>query len=132
MASVGGNEAMRVPFKNPRTGELKEVKVGWSWTLFFFAGLFGLPLFLRKLYTWGFVFLALWVVNLLGPAMAGQSGAFIPFMMFFIFLGLEIWLGIKGNELTAKNYLDQGWDFAEPQSQADTYARGKWGILNTA
>ena len=29
----GGNK-VRVPIKNPKTGELKEIKCGWSWTLF--------------------------------------------------------------------------------------------------
>lgn len=50
--------AVRAAFRNPRTGELREVKVGWSWTLFFFSGLFGLPLFLRGLHVWGALFLA--------------------------------------------------------------------------
>ena len=27
---------MKIAMKNPRTGEIKEVKVGWSWTLFYF------------------------------------------------------------------------------------------------
>jgi hypothetical protein len=122
---------MRVALKNPRTGEVKEVKVGWSWTLFLFAGVFGLPLFLRKLYIWGFVFLVLWVVNLLGPYAAGADGIGISVLMFFVFLVLQIWLGIKGNEMTAKNYLEQGWDFADPRSEAVRFARGKWGILAT-
>lgn len=119
---------MKVRLKNQVTGELKEIKVGWSWTLFLFSGIFGLPLFLRKLNTWGFLFLALWVVNLIGPYIAGAEAAGISLVMFFIFAGLGIWLGIKGNEMTAKNYLELGWRFADPLSEDAKFARGKWGI----
>ena len=119
---------MKISFKNPKSGELKDVKVGWSWTLCLFSGLFGLPLFLRKLNTWGFVLLALWIVNFILPAIAGDDAAGLQFGMFAIFLGLEIWLGVKGNEITAKNYLEMGWVFADPLSENTRFAQGKWGI----
>jgi hypothetical protein len=64
--------AINVAFQNPTTGEIKSVKVGWSWLLLFLSGVFGIPLFMRKLTMWGFVFLA---ANLFGLAclMAGES-----------------------------------------------------------
>jgi hypothetical protein len=120
---------MKVDFKNPKTGELKSVKVGWSWTLFLFSGFLGFPLFLRGLNVWGGVFLALWIVNLLFAAIGDSdqaSGAAILFT--FIFLGLAIWAAIKGNELTAKNYLEKGWNFTDPDSAQTNFAKGKWGI----
>jgi hypothetical protein len=124
-----GLRTMKIPMKNPKTGEIKQVKVGWSWTLFLFSGFIGIPLFLRKLYVWGGIFLALWIVNLLGPALAGQdAGAAIGATMFVVFLGLEIWIGIKGNEMTAKNYLELGWTFVDPDGDATKFAKGKWGI----
>jgi hypothetical protein len=54
-----------VTFKNPKSGELKPVKVGWSWVLFLFSGVFGIPSFLRQLNGLGAVFLAFWAVNVL-------------------------------------------------------------------
>ena len=51
---------IEVPFKHPQTGETRRVKYGWSWTLFFFSGFLGLPLFLRGLTTWGAVFAGFW------------------------------------------------------------------------
>ena len=120
---------MKADFKNPKTGELKSVKVGWSWTLFFFSGFLGFPLFLRGLYVWGGVFLTLWVVNLLFSFVGDSdqaAGAAIVFT--FIFLGLAIWAAIKGNELTAKNYLEKGWELADPESAQTKFAKGKWGI----
>ena len=54
---------MQVVMKNPRTGQLRDVKIGWSWTLFLFSHFFGLPLFLRKLNMWGCVFLVLTAIS---------------------------------------------------------------------
>lgn len=118
---------VKVTMKNPKTGELKEVKIGWSWTLFLFSGFFGLPLFLRKLYVWGGVFLALWILSF---ALVGFTDGDAPadWILTFIFFGLEIFVAIKGNELTAKNYLELGWEFTEPDSDTVRMAKGKWGL----
>ncbi len=117
-----------VDFKNPSTGELKEVEFGWSWTLFLFSWLFGIPLFRRRCRACGFVFLALWIVALVGPWLAGGDVAATALLTVCAFLGLLIFLGIKGNEMTAKNYLEQGWRFAEPNSEAADFACRTWGI----
>lgn len=121
---------MHVRFKNQNTGEIKEVKVGFSWILLFFSAFLGLPLFLRRLYVWGAVFLVLWAINLLGPAIASspQGGAAIQLVMFLILLGLSIWTGTKGNEMTAKNLLEQGWQFAEPESDSVKFAKMRWRL----
>ena len=115
---------MKVAMKNPKTGEIKEVKVGWSWTLFFFSGFLGFPLFLRRLYMWGSVFLVLWVVNLVFTMISPEM--FLVLQL--VIIGLIIWIAIKGNEMTAKNYLENGWTFTAPDSDVVKYAKGKWGI----
>jgi hypothetical protein len=126
---MGDQMAIKATFKHPRTGELKQVKVGFSWVLFFWSGLFGLPLFLRRLHIWGGIFLALWIVNLIGPMIVrGPDGIFLQGIIFFIMLLLQIWLGIKGNEMTAKNYLESGWEFVDPTDAMTLMAKGKWGI----
>lgn len=119
--------AVYVPFKQPRTGEVRTVKVGWSWVLFLWSGVLGIPLFLRRLNTWGFVFLALWVVNFLSP-LVSQDAEGVGGATFLVALALQIWLGLKGNEMTAKNYLEQGWEFAEPAAEATRIGRERWGI----
>ena len=116
--------------KNPRTGELKAVKVGFSWILFLFSSVFGLPLFLRKLYMLG-GFMAGWrvlaiLVSLLPIAPAMRDA--LTMTIFAGDIGLMIWLGLKGNELTAKNLLDHGWIFAKPESLEAQYASSRWGI----
>ena len=124
--------SVRVTLKNEKTGELKQVKVGWSWILFLFSGLFGLPLFLRRLYVWGGIFLILWVANFyfIPSVEAGSEGEiiFASISMIVIFLCLQIWLGIKGNEMTAKNYLENGWIFSNLESDDVKFAKQKWRI----
>lgn len=114
---------MKVTMKNSKTGKVKEIKVGWSWTLFLFSGLFGLPLFLRKLHVWGGVCLGLWMVRY---TLAKRGVASITLTV--IFLGIQIFLGIKGNEFTAKNYLKRGWEFTDPDSDVVMLANGEWGL----
>jgi hypothetical protein len=126
--------AQFVSLRNPRTGEVKDVKVGWSWVLFFFAGFLGLPLFLRQLPVWGAFFLALSIINI--------ATSYIPVAMnsaedlgrgvgeSLLNLGLSIWIGRKGNEMTAKNYLDRGWVFVNPDSLTTQVARQRWGLTS--
>lgn len=116
--------SIHVTFKNPKTGELKQVKVGWSWTLFLFAGVFGIPLFLRKLNTLGFLFLLMWAVNFVASLYLGVVG--IATMLASI--GFSVWIAIKGNELTAKNFLERGWEFSSPDSDIVKLAKAKWGL----
>lgn len=115
---------------NPKTGEVKEIKVGWSWILFLFSSFFGLPLFLRRLYIWGGILLALGIVYIIAPSMMydEEESLGLLIVLNLVFLGLQIWLGIKGNEMTAKNYLELGWHFTNPNSDEVKFAKGKWGI----
>jgi hypothetical protein len=120
---------MSILLRNRSSGETKEVKIGFSWILFLFAGCLGVPLFLRRLYVWGGVFLALWIVYAVVPAMLPQEDALgIVLFLNLVFFGLQIWLGIKGNEMTAKNLLENGWEFTGSESDAVRFARLKWGL----
>lgn len=121
---------MKIEMTNPKTGEVKEIKVGWSWILFLFSSFFGLPLFLRRLYIWGGILLALGIVYIIAPSMMydEEESLGLLIVLNLVFLGLQIWLGIKGNEMTAKNYLELGWNFTNPNSDEVKFAKGKWGI----
>ncbi len=121
---------MKIEMTNPKTGEVKEIKVGWSWILFLFSSFFGLPLFLRRLYIWGGILLALGIVYIIAPSMMydEEESLGLLIVLNLVFLGLQIWLGIKGNEMTAKNYLELGWHFTNPNSDEVKFAKGKWGI----
>lgn len=124
---------MQVRLRNERTGETKDVNIGWSWTLFLFSWFLGLPLFLRKLPMWGATMLVLcifyWVLDAF--RLDGDQITQIDILYFFVsfvILGLSIFFGIKGNELTAKNLLENGWKFAAEEDQTTHFARTKWSL----
>ena len=73
---------MKVQFNNPRTGQVKSVKLGWSWSLFLSGGLIGLPLFLQGLCIWGAVMASLWALGFIIPDGVGT------FMLSVIGIGL--------------------------------------------
>ncbi|AVJ29090.1 hypothetical protein CLM73_19290 [Achromobacter spanius] len=114
--------------QNPKTGEIKQVKVGWSWTIFLFSGMFGIPLFLRGLHVWGAVFLAVGAINLIMPEPTEEVQAIAVLIHAAIYLGLQLYMSIKGNELTAKNYLEKNWTFVDPESEDTALAKQRWGI----
>lgn len=120
---------MNVTMRNPKTGEVKEIKVGWSWTLFLFSNAYGLPLFLRKLTTWGnfmLIFIAIGnMITWVAPAIR-VIDASVGILAWA--LGFAIFFGIKGNEMTAKNYLELGWEFCNPDSDEVKMAKTQWGI----
>lgn len=126
----GGKMGVYVTFRNPRNNDLTQVKVGWSWTLLFFSSFFGLPLFLRKLNVWGTVLLLIWAASLIVPRMTSSAVEQAALLLIFsvIEVGLSIWLAIKGNEITAKNYLDLGWQILDPPGDIVSHAKSKWGI----
>lgn len=97
-------------FENPATGETRRVKPGFAWTLFLFAGVLGVPLFWRRLYGWGIVILALWALDLAAVRLtAGPVRVAAEALVFCAFLALQLWLGFRGNALTAKAYVKRGW-----------------------
>ncbi len=122
--------AVKAEFRNERTGEIKTVKVGWSWVLFLFSGILGIPLFFRRLYMWGVLMAALWFANLIGPEVLSDTDEAngLTILLTVIGVGLAVYFGVKGNELTAKNYLENGWEFANPEDRATEFAKMKWSL----
>ena len=115
-AARGGKDgAERLPavirMRQKQSGREKRIATGFAWDLFLCAGLFGVPLFWRRLHSWGAVILALWcIVLVIGRVPASAATVQLAEeALFAVFLALQLFLGFRGNRLTAKAFLAHGW-----------------------
>lgn len=113
-----------VQLRNDRSGEIKRVKVGWSWVLFFFCTFLGIPLFLRRLHGLGIMFLVIWIISVVLSMMLGPAGSAVTLLL----IPLNIWMGLKGNEITGKKLLETGWSFTDPDGENAKYAKTRWRL----
>ena len=126
---------MKVVLVHPNSGERKYQKIGWSWTIFFFSGFFAIPLFIRRLYGWAFLILALMIVSgainsriETDPQSVDDIIQTLELIISMVLFVLMIYLSIKGNALAGRKYLRNGWVFADPASGPAGVAMAKWGL----
>jgi len=119
-----------VTLKHERTGELQTIKIGWSWTLFLFSQFWGIPLLLRRLFDWAGVQIVLsaLICIFLDEAETDPDFELFPLIISLCAFGLAIYLGLKGNEITGKQLLRDGWAFAEPESAVTQRAKRAWSM----
>lgn len=113
--------AVEVALRNEKTGEIKNLKVGWSWTLLLFGQFFGIPFWARKVYSQAILMVAWDILFVVVPE--SESG--------FRLVGSVVMgcaLGFFGNKLTAQYYLKHDWAFVDPETEAAEYARQQWGL----
>ena len=74
--------------------------------------------------------MALWLVHIMLGIIGQESETATIFyvLLQFIFNGLMTFMVIKGDELTAKNYLEQGWEFVDNDSEVVQKAKRKWNM----
>jgi hypothetical protein len=92
----------KVTMRNPQTGELKQIKDGFSWTTCIFWDWLGIPLFNRGLtgYAWfGVAF------GLVSVFLTAGVGLVLGSLMF------GIWLGSMANAEHEKVLLSRGWGY---------------------
>ncbi len=132
---------------NKAEQRVAKVKVGFSWTLLFWTCLFALPLFIRRVYPWAFGIAALQLlafilerqfsfVGIDYPFFTCETTNFCPLNLYtyhliykwsgLITFALSVYLGFRGNEITARYYLKNGYRFAEPDSALVALAKTKW------
>lgn len=116
--------AVTVQLRNDRSGEIKRIKVGWSWVLFLFSTFLGIPLFLRRLQLLGVLFLVIWFINAALTLALGPVGIAVSLLL----IPLSIWMGLKGNEITGKKLLETGWSFSDPDGENAKYAKIRWRL----
>jgi hypothetical protein len=123
-----GTEPGRIYYKNPKTGEVQSTGTGYNLTLSAFSIVWGIPLFIKKLHSWGYIYLTFMSVYLLlYPQFKNREfGAIIVFILFAG--GLSTYLGVKGNRLLAINYLENGWRLQNPSDKEVIEVLKKWGL----
>ncbi len=119
-----------IRLKQKSSGKEKQIATGFAWDLFLFAGLFGLPLFRRRLPHWGACILALWLVVLVvGVVHLSEAAASVAEVaLAAVFFAIQLWLGFAGNRLTAEALLAQGWTIERPEDAANKRVVERWGL----
>lgn len=112
--------AVSVFLENPTTKKVAHIKVGWSWTVFFF-GWTGIPLFKRKMTAWG---VAMIIFSIAGSAYSIATDKPQPAILLIV----NIMLAATANKTFAKILLSDGWQFADPASDGAMAAKAKWGL----
>jgi hypothetical protein len=130
--------ATHVALQNPRTNQIQVIKVGFSWTSFFFADFFGIPLFLRGLTKHGLIMVAfqlvrwinanqvVWWINASEAEKTPGAVYAAPFLL-IVTLGLDLFYGFRANALAGQKLLAEGWTFAKPNSSEAVIAAATWG-----
>lgn len=121
---------MQVALRHPGSGDFKFVDIGWSWPIFWCAGFFGLPLFFRGLAMWGTVMVAVWAMQLAATFVSEsvERAATTHWVLGVVSLGLCVYLGLKGNALSARHFIACGYDFAKPESVEARVATEEWNL----
>jgi hypothetical protein len=119
-----------IGFKHKPSGRERRVATGFAWDLFLFAGVFGVPLFLRRLPSWGAAVLVLWLFVLIVSIVRISAGAteIAQLVLFAAFLVLQIGLGFYGNRLTARTLLHHGWTLDQPNDRGAKLVVEKWKL----
>lgn len=112
---------MQVMLTEPKTGQKKFLKVGFSWMLLFLAPLYGIGLFARGLHSHGAAIFILCILVVILAASPANS------ILGLLLIAIGIYYGVKGNELTAKKLMSKGWELPKDESAAE-YARTRWSI----
>lgn len=119
-----------IGFRHKPSGKERRVATGFAWDLFLFAGVLGLPLFWRRLPSWGASVLGLWLLVLIVSVVrvGTEATQIAQLALFAAFLLLQIWLGFFGNRLTARTLLHHGWTIDQPNDRGTKLVIEKWRL----
>jgi hypothetical protein len=119
-----------IAFRHKQSSKERRVATGFAWDLFLFAGVFGVPLFLRRLPSWGAGVLVLWLLVLIVSILrvGAEATQLAQLALFAAFLVLQIGLGFYGNRLTARTLLHHGWTIDQPNDRGTKLVVDKWRL----
>ena len=124
-----------VPLRNKLTGQVRSVKVGFSWTCLLFGHVFGIPLFIRRLITPACCMLGLQlvIIGLVVGSEHGEPNTVEDYVFLSNLLVLANWVccivfGFLGNKMAVRTYLANGWVFADPDGLGAELVKRKWAL----
>lgn len=140
----------KIAFKNPKGGTIYLAKVGFDWGAFWGLPLLGgLPFFLRKMPVLGAFCLAFLLVITIAIGHEDirkavvqeeirrgviqeelsdwEKGAGTLFYS-LLTLGVSLYLGFRGGKLTARHYVEEGYECVTKDETLLTRAKAKWGL----
>lgn len=131
----------KIAFKNPKGGTMYFAKVGFDWGGFWgMFALAGLPFFLRKINTLGafclvFLLISTTAIGLevIGKALSQEDLSDWEKIAEFTFyalltLGISLYFGIRGGKITARHYVEEGYECVTKDEALLARARAKWGM----
>ncbi|HEV2300601.1 MAG TPA: hypothetical protein VGR91_03435 [Stellaceae bacterium] len=104
---------MSVLLRHPVSGQSKVLPEGWSWGCFLGVGLLGRPLFRRGLAVWGAVMVSVNTLALALSVAPGRGGSDLASALAFVALALDVFLGLKANEMAINRCRNLGWEVAD-------------------
>jgi hypothetical protein len=120
--------AIKVGMKNA-AGDVKLVKVGWSWTCFLFGSFYGVPWYMRKLPIYGAIGAAIGILNTLSYILWGDAFTSLDAILGIASICFCCFGGMKANELTIRNYFEKGYKFTNPESAEFALMNNKYHIV---
>jgi hypothetical protein len=126
---------VKITLYNKNSDQIHMASIGFSWSLFLFSGILGIPCFIKNLYGYGFVFLIIDIVSIVSNynIMNNSTNVNVALLLFLIgsnvvsFI-LSILMGINGNKLSIKSYLDEGYSFVHQNDPNVKMIKMKLGI----
>jgi hypothetical protein len=104
---------MSISLQHPRSGRVKILPEGWSWSCFFGATFLGIPLFRRGLLVWGSAMLVYDISALVVGWIATDSAARLDIWMTAIGLAASVFFGMKANDMAARRAVAPGWKYVD-------------------
>lgn len=138
-----------VVFVNESEQRISRVKIGFSWVCLFWLWLFAIPLFIRRVYPWAFgiliaqlilyafdyrygyhhfeqLYFQCWVNSIENCSIGWHTFHFVNRWGGMLMFILSVYFGFRGNEITARYYLKNGYKIAEPDSAIVKIAKINW------
>lgn len=125
----------KISFKNPKGGTIYLAKVGFDWGAFWgMMILAGLPFFLRKMNRLGwfclvFLLIRVYLLGILNLMNFEVIIFLLPLpILAFLIIAFALYLGVRGGKLTARHYLEEGYECITKDEALLKQAKAKWDM----